>query len=479
MLNAAQFSAAKSAAEAKILQTALFDADKNFLPYSKFNDKAKEITNIFQETWLRVEYDMCKRQTVQGEAFRQMKADADLYPYWVYHGVMDDREREEHVEMEGLVFRIGDPAGDAVYPPADWNCRCSGDPVDDQYLEENNLRPLTNDEAEEVLNTKVDEQFRYNPAEQGMLPKTGSYFDVVGSANELDFKNFDLPSAVNHPSIIDDEVAKLTSAQLEEFKNFERDNTLTGEDAALQEKSILAVVTKKDKLVDEYLKENGNVVNTDSARVLFKDLGYRGSNSAAVHEASSLISKEALKKLEAVGKNDHISFYAGGSGAGKTSTIDKIFPELGKKSDAVIDGNLSNYAKAVKQMNKFLEDRKTVDIVYVYRPPEEAWKGVIHRMLHNKKEMGRLVPMSTFLKNTEGSYRTIEGMFKAEVDKIPGVRISIMDNSLGAGKAEKMKREKFNNLKFDKDLEEKVRKITKEYYDKGEITEEQFIQLNQ
>lgn len=192
MLNAAQFSAAKSAAEGKMIQAQVFDEDKNVRSYSQFKKEAEKITTISQETWLRTEYESQKRSIISGEQFRRMMNDADLYPYWIYKGMMDSRERFEHVLLEGKVFRIGSPDSDACFPPNDWNCRCEGESIDDDYLKENKLRVLSDKEAKEHLEENVDEQFRTNPAKDGSMPKTGSYFQVLGSANEANYKTFEL-----------------------------------------------------------------------------------------------------------------------------------------------------------------------------------------------------------------------------------------------------------------------------------------------
>lgn len=181
ILNAFQFSAAKSAAEAKTLQSLVYDEDKKIKSYSKFKNDAIEVSNIFNETWLRVERDICVRSSVQAEAWNRMVDDKDINPYWIYKGVMDDRERPEHVELEGQIFRIGDPAGDAVFPPDDWNCRCSGEPLDDDELGDRKVN--SNTEAKALLDEHVDEQFRYNPAEQGMMPKQHSYFEALPNSN--------------------------------------------------------------------------------------------------------------------------------------------------------------------------------------------------------------------------------------------------------------------------------------------------------
>lgn len=44
---------------------------------------------------------------------------------WRYVTVGDDRVRDEHAELDGLEFKTGE--GDAIFPPWDFNCRCSAE----------------------------------------------------------------------------------------------------------------------------------------------------------------------------------------------------------------------------------------------------------------------------------------------------------------------------------------------------------------
>ena len=129
-----------------------------------------------------------------------MEADKDLYPYWVYKTANDDRVRDEHAALEGLIFRIGDPEGDNCMPENGWNCRCSADPVDDQYLDENKKSAVSNDEAGKLLNDNIDEQFRNNPGIQGPLPNEGSYFNEFNTANNGNYSLFNLPVASSQES---------------------------------------------------------------------------------------------------------------------------------------------------------------------------------------------------------------------------------------------------------------------------------------
>lgn len=197
MLNGAQFAAVKQVFENELQQKAalVLDKDGNARSYTEYEKDARAITELSRDTWLRVEYDEARRNAVMGDSFRRMREDADLYPYWQYKGVMDSRERPEHVALEGAVFRIGDRDSDLCYPPNDWNCRCMSIPVDDEFLRDNNLQAKSPAQARELLLKDVDEQFRYNPADSGPMPNTGSYFDIMPSANAGNYKLFNLPPA--------------------------------------------------------------------------------------------------------------------------------------------------------------------------------------------------------------------------------------------------------------------------------------------
>lgn len=195
MLNTAQFSAAKDLSETLALQRLAVTSDG----FNDFKEKAyKEVTSINRDQWLRVEMDTCNRNAVMGEGWRKMEESRDLYPYWVYKTEEDDRVRDEHAALDGLVFQIGDPEGDAVCPVCDWNCRCSTEPVDDQYLKENDKQVskgsdyLTENDPE-TGKPYVNEDFRFNPGITGPMPNDSSYSEVLSSANKAGAELFDLP----------------------------------------------------------------------------------------------------------------------------------------------------------------------------------------------------------------------------------------------------------------------------------------------
>ncbi len=190
MLNAAQFSMAKAGAEGKMLQSAVFDETGTVQSFGKYLKQAEQITTIQNDVWRRVEYDAARRQAGSINAWGQLINNKDLYGYWQWSGRLDSRERPEHLDMEGKIFRIGGTNSDKCFLPADWNCRCVGEPLADDELAGRQV--VTENEADEILQKHVGKEFRYNSYNQGMMPNEHSYFSVIPSANSTNAKTFGL-----------------------------------------------------------------------------------------------------------------------------------------------------------------------------------------------------------------------------------------------------------------------------------------------
>lgn len=191
-MNSTQFSASKSVAENKMMKELLFNEDGVRKGFSQYKRDCKEVVNIFQETWLRIEYDTAIGLAITGQQFISYRENKELYPYWIYLETNSANPRIEHLELVGNIYRIGDPEGDDCHPKNGFNCDCGSEQVDDQYLEDNGKSVLTNEEAKVSLE-HVDPQFRFNSANQGILPRQGhSYFQALSSANEANGDIFNI-----------------------------------------------------------------------------------------------------------------------------------------------------------------------------------------------------------------------------------------------------------------------------------------------
>lgn len=255
----------------------------------------------------------------------------------------------------------------------------------------------------------------------------------------------------------------------------DRDQSLTGRGAEIQEASIAKYEADPEGMVNEYLDTNGKVINTDEARKLFADVGYNGANSAAVHEAASAVSKSAWRKALAENPGDRAIILAGGSGTGKTSVATKVLGEMSEKASAFLDGNLSKISSALERIKEAKDAGKDVILTYVYRDPEDAWvNGVISRMLNNPDEGGRVVPLSTFLENHNGSLKVVKDLLNnKDINKI-----NLIDNSFGKDAHKLIELDKLNNLSYDIDkLRSSLLAVTKKLYEQGKITDIQYKSL--
>ena len=118
--NLFHFSAAKTLAEVNELNR-LFRESKGF---NDFRKKAKGVTSVFNEQWLRTEYGTAVSVAESASTYRRLVAQANVFPFWEYRTVGDNRVRQEHRDLEGLTLPTDDPRWQKIMPPNGWNCRC-------------------------------------------------------------------------------------------------------------------------------------------------------------------------------------------------------------------------------------------------------------------------------------------------------------------------------------------------------------------
>ena len=174
-------------------------------------------------------------------------------------------------------------------------------------------------------------------------------------------------------------------------------------------------------------------------------------------------------------KGGWATILAGGSGTGKTSVAQKSLGKTIENSSAVLDGNLSKISSALERIKEAKAAGKKVAITYVYREPKDAWiNGVVARMLNNPKEKGRVVPLSTFLENHQGSYNVTKELLKNK----DVTKLQMLDNSYGAGGHKNLDVDKFNQIEYNVEaLRSKLLAETKKLYDNDTITKVQYNSL--
>ena len=236
-----------------------------------------------------------------------------------------------------------------------------------------------------------------------------------------------------------------------------------------------------DGFIKQYLDKNKNVVNPDEVRPFFSDranpkLGYHGSNSADVHEPSTLVAKLIWNKLLTENPQKDAVVYCGGSGVGKSSAIGNIpeLSELKQKSAAIWDGNLSSLKSAQDRITEIQNAGKTAHFVYVYRDPIASFeKGVVFRMNTNPDEMGRVVPTDIIAVNHKGSLQVIKALYE---NASPDAKklFHFVDNTGDFKDAHESTFADISAIKYPSDLLEQLNNKAKELYENGTIKKFQY-----
>ncbi len=158
-------------------------------------------------------------------------------------------------------------------------------------------------------------------------------------------------------------------------------------------------------IVGWYLRNFGQIINSDCAKFAFLDKGYVPGNPDSVSAfhapASEIVKQLVAEMLSQLQPDSLVIFMAGGNGAGKSTFCDGARPCL-KCSDWIIDATLASYAAARQTMRQITEKgNMATALIHIDRPVEEAWKnGVIKRAAH-------------------GAHRTPETVFRMTHHAVP------------------------------------------------------------
>ncbi len=114
------FSAGKNLIELQELNQLLRKAKS----YKEFERAALQLTENFNRRWLRTEINAALLTAEATATYYRLLSRVDTFPYWEYKTQGDNRVRDEHKLLDGLILPATHPIWQKIFPPNAWGCRC-------------------------------------------------------------------------------------------------------------------------------------------------------------------------------------------------------------------------------------------------------------------------------------------------------------------------------------------------------------------
>lgn len=199
--NVFAFSGAKSYAMMNELKNAVYK-DGKLLSEGEFRRAAKKINKDYNESYLNAERHHVMAAGTNGSRWVDMQESKETHPFLEYMTARDDRVRDGHARLDGIILPIDDPFWENYYPPNGWRCRCfvrkltarDARHKTNDYNRKNPNSPMPDsDLAQKTAGSQIAKPFRRNVGTTVIFDKDGHpYFK-----HHPDGKSYQL-SAVKH-----------------------------------------------------------------------------------------------------------------------------------------------------------------------------------------------------------------------------------------------------------------------------------------
>ncbi len=195
------FSGAKTYAQMTEMRDAVYK-NGELLSLADFKREARKINRNYNIHYLDAERHHVMAAGTGGSRWLDFQETKDTHPYLEYVTARDERVRENHRTLDGIVLPIDDPFWNQYLPPNGWRCRCfvrklTQRMADHKTQQYNNRKPSdpmpSSDEAQRMAGRNVAKPFRHNVGTTDIFERDGHpYFKANKDAKELQL------SAVKH-----------------------------------------------------------------------------------------------------------------------------------------------------------------------------------------------------------------------------------------------------------------------------------------
>lgn len=91
--------------------------------YNDFRNRASGILELFDDHYLKTEYDTAIAIAQNASAWNRFKKEAAYFPYLMFQAIDDDRTTAQCHALDGKYFAVNDSSWWSMYPPLHWRCR--------------------------------------------------------------------------------------------------------------------------------------------------------------------------------------------------------------------------------------------------------------------------------------------------------------------------------------------------------------------
>ena len=131
------------------------------LPWKQFRDEVLKLNPKYNKNYLQAEWQTANQSAKHARDWQYYKDNSALYPNLTYRTQGDERVRDAHTLLNGVVAAIGSDFWKSHYPPNGWRCRC--------YVVQTAEKVTPTDKIPKLDDKDFPKEFRINTGESGQV----------------------------------------------------------------------------------------------------------------------------------------------------------------------------------------------------------------------------------------------------------------------------------------------------------------------
>jgi len=122
--NLYKFSMARDVTMLEKINDLMYDEHGNLRPYREFESDVLKLNELYNLNYLKTEFRTATQSGHHAANWEAYQANKKLFPNLEYRTQGDNKVRDEHRKLDGIIAPLDDPFWDKAFPPSGWNCRC-------------------------------------------------------------------------------------------------------------------------------------------------------------------------------------------------------------------------------------------------------------------------------------------------------------------------------------------------------------------